>query len=182
MGTVFRWVALCMIAVAILIVGMGALMPRQWSARSVATVNAQPRAILEAIGDLRTWPNWAARPDLDPSVTYDYAGSPGEVGAVQRYTGKKFGHGHLEITSISERSIALRSYSGERLHSELELRVANASGVSEVTWSESGTLPPIIGAFLRDSMQSGVSAHHEVALGKLKHLVERRALLGAPSP
>ena len=167
-----------LLAVALLIVGLGALLPRDWQVQETILINAPPAAVHAWVNDLERWPRWAqwnqselwpqnrvSTPSSGPGATLRwYARSPaGEEGAA----------GEVRIVRSDPTSgvwFENRTPSSEL--SEASVRYQQRPGVTLVTWEDRGRLPPIIGGLFLDLFQKRLHSHMMGGLERLKDLVE----------
>lgn len=167
-----------LLAVALLLVGLGLLLPRRWHVESSIMINAPPAAIHAWVDDLQHWPRWAQwnQTELAPqnrvgtpssgsgaTLTW-YGGSP----AKNRVTS-----GEVRILrSDPARGVWFESRTMGGDPSHASVTYYERPGVTEVTWRDEGELPPIVGGLFLDLFQKRLAQHMEAGLEKLKDLVE----------
>lgn len=174
-------------AVALVIALMGAVSSRHWRVRASILVNAPPTTVHSILEDLTTFPHWAhwdhstLSPHFEPSPrtrgmgaelvwhAVDRAGRPAARGQV-RIVRSEPGRGVWFETRVDDGPIATAA-----------LTLREGPGVTEVTWEDRGTLPPIVGGLFRDAYQRRLRQHLERSLARLEARVEDEAL-GSPSP
>src|SRR5688500_12758666 len=150
--------------VTALLVGVGALLPRQWRVEQSVMINAPPEAIHAWVSDLRHWSDWAqwnqralsprndvGTPSQGPGATLVWFADPADD--QQSPTG-------------TVRIVRGDPKQGVWFENETQGKVSQASltyfarpGVTEVTWRDQGTLPPIVGGMFRDFFQQRLSQH-----------------------
>jgi hypothetical protein len=115
-------------------------------------------------------------------VRFTYEGPESGVGARWSWLGPKMGNGRSEITFADPRR-------GIRVDEAIESAQVNAHGAilledtgagTRVTWTDDGTLPPILGGFFRAMVNERLTHNFEAGLARLKAVVE--ALPPAPPP
>lgn len=177
-ATVFKKVLLGFVAVIALLVAVGAALPRQWKVVRSVDIAAPPAAIHPLIDDLRRWPEWAAwNKQMDPEVVWTYSGPARGVGAAWAWNGPQMGRGKMTITrSDPELGVWIdECIEGDEVNAQGFLEFAHVDGKTRVTWSDTGTLPPVIGGYLVGLINDMLAGHFEVGLQGLKALAERGA-------
>ena len=170
-------IALSVLALALVFVLVGFLLPSTYAVERSVTIQAQPEAIHALVGDLRKWPEWTAwDKELDPQAVFAYDGDPTAVGGAQRWNGPKMGKGKLSITATDPAkglAYALDFDDGKYLSSGT-LTYLPEGGATKVTWTNGGALGanPINRWFglLMDSM---MGPDFEKGLGRLKSSAEQ---------
>jgi polyketide cyclase/dehydrase/lipid transport protein len=160
--------------VALLIVVLGAIMPSSWFVERSILINAPPSAVHAVVQDLAYWDDWAQWDQQGVAVT--------ERGPVKSGSGASL-HFSAPEAGASGRVRILQSDVTQGVTFAIELDQGRASqatlsysprlATTEVTWRDQGELPPIIGALMRDLVQTRLAGHMEVGLRHLKDLVER---------
>jgi len=168
-----------LLAVALLLVGLGLLLPRHWHVEASIMINAPPDAIHARIDDLHHWPQWAQW-NQSALAPQNHVGTPSSgLGATLTWYGRaaasdKLTTGEVRIVR-SEPSLGVwfesRTMGGAP--SRASLTYSERPGVTEVTWRDDGELPPIVGGLFRDLFQKRLAQHMQAGLEKLKDLVER---------
>jgi hypothetical protein len=168
-----------LLAVALLLVGLGLLLPRHWHVEASIMINAPPAAIHARVDDLNHWPQWAQW-NQSALAPQNHVGTPSSgPGATLTWYGRaqagdKLTTGEVRIAR-SEPSLGVwfesRTMGGDP--SRASLTYTERPGVTEVTWRDDGELPPIVGGLFRDLFQKRLAQHMQEGLEKLKDLVER---------
>jgi hypothetical protein len=174
MGKVFGMVGLVLGLGVLAIVGTGLLLSHQWRIEADILVAASPERIHEEVENLHRWATWEAENHDDRGVTYTYEGPAVGVGATRRFTGKHGIAGYSTITqSVPGQGVWLESEvdgGSSRAVASITYRVTN--GVTRVVWTDTGTLPKVTGAFLRDSVETRLKFHVQASLKRLKDRAE----------
>ena len=168
-----------LLAVALVLVGLGLLLPRHWHVEASIMINAPPAAIHARVDDLHHWPQWAQW-NQSALAPQNHVGTPSSgTGATLTWYGRaqssdKLTTGEVRIVR-SEPSLGVwfesRTMGGAP--SRASLTYSERPGVTEVTWQDDGELPPIVGGLFRDLFQKRLAQHMQAGLEKLKDLVER---------
>lgn len=194
LGRVLSIVVGVLALVTALIVGLGALLPREWHVEQSILINAPAPAVHAWVADLRNWPRWAQwnQAELWP---HDQVSEPSAgVGATLRWYGRanragEGSAGEVRITrSDPHTGVWFENRTGDGPPSRAVLTYVEHPGVTLVTWQDRGLLPRIVGGLFRDQFQKNLAAHMETGLERLKDLVEHRGPEGtmgdtsAPTP
>ena len=165
-------------AVLALLAIVGALLPRNWKVERTIAIAAAPAAIHPWVDDLHRWSEWAAwNKAMDPEVKWVYAGPARGVGASWAWDGPKMGHGKMTIAkSDPEKGVWVdECIEGDEVNAHSALVFTAAEGKTTVTWTDEGTLPPVIGGYFRGFIESMLIEHFDVGLKNLKALAEKGA-------
>ena len=159
---------------ALLLVGLGALLPRSWHVEQSIMINATPAAVHRYVNDLGYWPEWAQWNQADLAPQNQLGARSSGVGAALSWTGRGGkASGEVHITQ-SDPTLGVwfesRTAGGEP--SIAQLRYVPGPGVTEVIWRDEGHLPPVIGGLFLDLFQQRLSKHMSAGLERLKELVE----------
>jgi hypothetical protein len=173
---VFQIVLAALAAVALLLFGIGALLPREWRVERSIMINAPAESVHRWAADLAYWSRWAQW-DQGPLAPENELGEPSSgVGATLTWHGRgRSGEtsGRLRITeSAPEQGVRFEHRLESGKLSSAVLSYAPKPGVTEVTWRDEGELPPIIGGFMLDYFQTRLGEHMREGLARLKQLVE----------
>jgi len=180
-----RKLAIAVVAIAVLVVVVGLLLPRRWHVEQSVVINATPARIHPFISNLRSWQEWASwSKELDPQVRNSYEGPADGTGAKWSWLGPKMGHGRMEIAMADPRvgveiNEAIESES-INAHSSFVYRSEGAG--TRVTWVDEGTLPVMLGGYFRSSVERQLGTYFQQGLDSLKQRVEALPPEAAPDP
>jgi hypothetical protein len=167
-----------LVAVALVLAILGALLPRRWHVEESIMINAPPPAIHRWVNDLRHWSRWAQWNQQALSPRNELNTPSFGVGAKLTWYGRADADADptTGVVTIVRSDPALgvwfesRTRGGEPSHASLTY--TPKPGVTEVTWQDSGELPPIVGGLFLDLFQQRLSEHMSQGLQRLKDLVE----------
>lgn len=162
---------------ALLLAGLGALLPRQWRVEESVMINAPPAAIHGWVNDLQHWPDWAqwnqaelapenevSRPSAGPGARLTWYGRAGRGDPAA---------GEVRIVrSQPDEGVWFENRTGDGDLSHAAVTYTPRPGVTEVTWRDEGRLPPIVGGLFLDLFQKRLGQHMKSGLERLKELVE----------
>jgi uncharacterized membrane protein len=159
---------------ALLLAGLGALLPRSWRVEQSIMINAPPAAVHRYVSDLRYWPEWAQwnQAELAPQ---NQLGSPSAgVGAELTWSGRRSrASGEVRIKrSDPALGVLFESRTAGGEPSTAQLSYVPGPGVTEVVWRDEGRLPPVVGGLFLDLFQKRLGQHMTAGLERLKELVE----------
>ena len=175
MGLIKRLVQFVLV-IAVLLVAVAYLLPREVEVNRTATIAAPPEAVFEHVASLQKFSEWSPWGNIDPDMKVSYSGPDMGVGNKMEWQSEhpNVGNGAQEITAIVE---------NERVESALdfgEMGTALASfdlvksgDGTEITWglkSDMGNNP--IGRWMGLMMDKWIGADYEKGLAALKAKVE----------
>jgi hypothetical protein len=166
-----------LLATALLLVGLGALLPRRWHVEERIMINAPPDAVHQWVGDLQHFPEWAQWNKAELAPKNQISTPSSGPGATLTWYGRSDGNepttGEVRITrSDPEQGVWFenRTRGGDPSHARLTY--VPRPGVTEVIWQDEGQLPPIVGGLFLDLFQKRLAQHMSSGLERLKELVE----------
>jgi hypothetical protein len=179
LGRVLQIVIGVVVLVTLLILGVGALLPRRWRVEQSILINAPAASVHAWVSDLRRWPRWAQwnQAELWPR---DQVGDPSiGTGASLHWYGRANGAGEVSSGDVritkSEQNAGVwfenrTGNSSEPSHASVTY--VEHPGVTLVTWEDRGSLPRIVGGLFLDEFQKRLAEHMATGLERLKDLVE----------
>lgn len=159
---------------ALLLAGLGALLPRRWHVEQSIIINAPPASVHRFVSDLGYWSEWAQwnKAELDPQ---NRLGNPSAgVGGTLTWFGRGGkASGEVRITqSDPAHGVAFESRAPDGDASTAQIVYVPRPGVTEVIWRDEGRLPPVVGGLFLDLFQKRLGKHMTAGLERLKELVE----------
>lgn len=176
-----RWVlwvvAACVGAVALLLVGLGIVLPNHWNVTREVLVHAPSTEVHALVSDWRAWETWARDPGDDPTLQYSYAGSETGVGAVRTFVGKYAGTGRSEIVKSDPTTGAafVSAVGSETNNAHGAITYRPQGGSTLVIWNDQGTIDSFFGVFLRANVEDELTKYMDRSLQRLKSQAEERA-------
>lgn len=167
-----------LLAVALLLVGLGLLLPRHWHVEASIMINAPAAAIHARVDDLEYWPRWAQWNHSELAPQNQLGAQRSGPGATLTWYGRnpskdKVTTGEVRVVrSDPERGVWFESRTMGGEPSRASVTYEEKPGVTEVTWRDEGQLPPIVGGLFRDLFQKRLAQHMQGGLERLKDLVE----------
>lgn len=159
---------------ALLLAGLGALLPRRWHVEQSIMINAPPASVHRFVSDLGHWSEWAQwnQAELAPQ---NRVGDPrAGVGATLTWYGRGGkASGEVRITQCDPaQGVTFESRAPDAEPSTAQIVYVQRPGVTEVIWRDEGQLPPIVGGLFLDLFQKRLGKHMSAGLERLKELVE----------
>jgi uncharacterized membrane protein len=169
-----------LLAVTLLIVGLGALLPRDWQVQESILINAPAPAVHAWVADLQRWPRWAQWNQAELWPRNQVSSPSSGAGATLHWYAQARGEqasGEVRIVrSDPSQGVWFESRTGDGEPARASIRYEQRPGVTLVTWQDQGHLPPVIGGLFMDLFQKRLQAHMTTGLEHLKDLVEGKAL------
>lgn len=182
---VFQIVVGAIALVALLLTGIGALLPRHWRVERSIMINAPSHTVHRWAADLAYWPRWAQWDERALAPENQLGAPSAGVGATLTWRARARSNettGSVRITeSDPERGVWFEHRIGTGEPSFAALLYNPKPGVTEVTWRDEGELSPIVGGFLLDYFQTRLGQHMSEGLARLKQLVEQAPASPPPS-
>jgi hypothetical protein len=166
-------IVLVLLALAVVIVGVGAFLPKDFRVERSIEINASPEVVFEQVNSLRKWDAWSPWIARDPSIESTFGGPEEGEGATVTWTSEHSGQGKQTIT-LSQRPT--------RIETVLELGAMGepnaywtfeptAEGV-RVIWGLHGIASGPLGGYVAKMMDHWVGADYEAGLAGLKRVTE----------
>jgi len=172
----FAYIGLAALAVmAVLVLGFGAMQPREVAVARSTTIAAEPDAIFPYLADFEKFPEWSPWADRDPDMTNVVLGAPGAIGHRNEWAGdRNVGVGSQEIVEIepNERLCTRLEFEGQG-GADACFDLETVAGGTVVTWSFStdvGASP--IAKLFGPMIRKFVGDDYEAGLANLKAVVE----------
>jgi hypothetical protein len=170
---IVKLAVLILLALVVVVVGIGAILPKDFAVERSIEINASPEAVFDEVNSLRKWDAWSPWIARDPSIQNTYSGPESGVGATVIWTSEESGDGKQTIT-LSERPT--------RIETTLDfgdMGQPNATWTFEpsgegvhVTWGLAGTTTGVLGGYFARMMDDWVGADYEDGLARLKKVAE----------
>lgn len=168
-------IAITLVAAVGLALLVGLALPRRWSVERSVLIDAPPALIHPFLFDLRRWQEWSVwTRELDPQVRHTFEGPPDGVGARWLWLGPAMGRGQLEIVQ-SDPMIGVEldeAIESEVVNAHASIRYTPEGAGTRLTWSDQGTLPPVVGGFFKGLVEAQLGQSLTTGLTRLKALVE----------
>jgi Polyketide cyclase / dehydrase and lipid transport len=176
MKKALKLAALGLLGVVVLLVLVGLFLPRQWRVERAIVIQAQPARIHPLLANLRRWQDWAAwNKEMDPEVKYEFAGPEEGAGASWSWQGPKMGRGRMVVTRAeADKGLWVdEAIESDEINAQGALTYAPEGTGTRVTWTDTGTLPPVIGGYFVGQINDMLGGHFQVGLERLKALAEK---------
>ncbi len=98
---VLKLSALVLLALAVVVIGIGAMLPKDFAVERSIEINASPEAVFDEVNSLKKWDAWSPWIARDPSLANTHSGPDAGVGAMVTWTSEESGDGRQTITSAN---------------------------------------------------------------------------------
>jgi hypothetical protein len=161
-----------LVAVALLLVAFGAVAPTRWRVQQSVLVRAEASRVHAVVSDLSTWPRWALGDGSPVTFTLEpAAGSATKSTGIQWQTSG--GGGHITVTREEPgRGLWFATDTSTARGGQASIVYENRAGLTDIVWTDQGSLPPIVGGLFLDFFQQQLARHMTASLAKLKVILE----------
>lgn len=180
-----RKFAIAIVALALLVVALGLVLPRRWHVEQSVFIAAPSARIHPFIANFHSWQEWAAwSKDLDPQVRNTFEGPAEGTGAKWTWLGPKMGHGRMEIAMADPRiGVEINeAIESESINAHSSFTYRTESTGTRVTWVDEGTLPVLLGGYFTRSVEKQLGRYFQEGLEALKKRVEALPPEAPPAP
>jgi carbon monoxide dehydrogenase subunit G len=181
MKTLLKWAIWLVVAIIVVFLGGGYMLPGEAVVQRQITIAAPPEKVFAIIGNLKRFNEWSPWAELAPNIQYKFEGPETGVGQKMSWTSNHpdVGNGSQTIIAFEEnkRMTTERDFGGMG-KSVASMELAPVNGGTGVTW---GFKTELRGAMERWSglmFDRWIGADYEKGLAKLKALVEKEAAGG----
>ena len=170
---VLKMSGLVLVALVIVVLGVGALLPKDFRVERSIEIDAPPEMVFDRVSSLRTWDAWSPWLARDPSIQNTYTGPETGVGASVVWTSENSGDGKQTIT-LAERPtrIEMALDFGDMGQPAADWTFEPSGNGTLVTWGLSGRTSGPLGGYFAKMMDGWVGADYEDGLARLKQLLE----------
>ena len=171
-------VAFGLLAVVVLLVLIGFLLPASYRVERSVVVQAKPDAIFPYVNTLKKWPEWSAwNVEKYPSLTYHYSGPEAGPGATSEWTSKDAGSGKLVVTSatVPTRLEYDLSFEQGKYQSKGTFTFEERTEGTKVVWADAGNMGwSPLNRWFGLLMDKFMGPDFEAGLAKLKSVAEAK--------
>jgi hypothetical protein len=168
-----KWIVLVLLALAIVVVGVGAFLPKDFRVERSIEIDASPELVFDQVNALRNWNAWSPWIARDPSIENTYGGPEAGEGATVTWTSEKSGDGTQTIT-LSERPTRIESVLdfGAMGQPNAYWTFEPVGDGVRVTWGLHGVASGPLGGYFAKMMDRWIGADYEDGLVRLKQVTE----------
>lgn len=95
---VIKWLLLAALALAALLLAIGASLPGRFEVRRSLVIGAAPERVFGFVARPRSWPQWSVWNRRDPAMKIDYFGPESGLGAGWSWKSRSEGDGRMLLT------------------------------------------------------------------------------------
>jgi uncharacterized protein YndB with AHSA1/START domain len=173
---IIQWTLVAIGSLALLIVGVGLVLPSTFEVQRSIEINAAPEKVYDLVVDTRQWKNWTVWNQRDPAMRIVYSGPPFGMGAKWSWDSKTEGKGAMEFTRVEpNRRVEYRlAFPDFNMTSSGALILEPKGKGTTVTWTNAGdTGSNPLKHYLSAAMDRLVGPDFEQGLANLKALAEK---------
>jgi uncharacterized protein YndB with AHSA1/START domain len=167
---------LALAGLAVLLLGVGLLLPSGFKVQRSVLVNAPASKIYPLVEDPRQWKQWAVWNQRDPAMQMQYSGPQSGVGARWSWQSRTEGNGAMEFTAaVPNRHVDYAlSFPDYGMTSRGQLRLTPEGEGTRVTWTNEGNMGGSpVNRYFGLMMDRMVGPDFEAGLVNLKAMAER---------
>ncbi|MBY0423494.1 MAG: SRPBCC family protein [Parvularculaceae bacterium] len=177
-----RRILIGVFAFAVIVVGLGFLLPDRVHVERSVMINAPREEVFARVADFRRWNEWSPWADLDPKTAYEISGSGLGSRMVWSSTNPKVGSGSQEIVGYEPPSVLKTKLDfGGNGGGEATMTLIDEHGATKVVWTLDTRMRagvPVymqpVGTYMGFFMDGMIGKDYEKGLAKLKAAAESR--------
>ena len=178
MKTVLKWIIWLAVAVIVVFVGGGYVLPGEAVVQRQIVIAAAPENVFAVIGNLKRFNEWSPWAELDPNTQYKFEGPETGAGQKMSWTSNHpdVGNGSQTITALEEnKRMTTELDFGDMGKAVASMELAPVGGGTGVTWGFKTELKGAMERWFGLLFDRWIGADYEKGLAKLKALVEKEA-------
>jgi len=178
MKTVLKWIIWLAVAVIVVFLGGGYVLPGEAVVQRQIVIAAAPEKVFAVVGNLKRFNEWSPWAELDPNAQYTFEGPETGVGQKMSWTSHNadVGSGSQTITAFeANKRMAMELDFGNMGKSVASIELAPVNGGTGVTWGFKAELKGAMERWFGLLFDRWIGADYEKGLAKLKVLVEKEA-------
>jgi len=168
--------AIAVIALSLLVFGIGAFLSKDFRVVRSIEVDAPPEVVFDQVNSLEKWNAWSPWIARDPTIENTYSGPNEGVGASVSWTSEDSGSGSQTIT-LSERPSRIETQLdfGQMGRPKADWTFEPTDSGTKVTWGMTGTANGALGGYFASMMDGMLGPEYEDGLERLKVVVESKS-------
>lgn len=181
MKTLLKWIIWIVVAVIVVFVGGGYVLPGEAVVQRQIVIAAPPEKVFVVIGNIKRFNEWSPWAELDPNMQYKFEGPETGVGQKMSWTSNNpdVGNGSQTITALEENKRTTTELDfGDMGKAVASMELAPVGGGTGVTWGFKTELKGAMERWFGLLFDRWIGADYEKGLAKLKALVEKEAAGG----
>ena len=170
---VLKIAVLIIIALSILVFGIGAFLSKDFRVERSIEIDAAPEVVFDEVNSLKNWKDWSPWLARDPSIQNTYSGPDSGVGAMVSWTSEQSGSGTQTITK-SDRPTRIETALdfGDMGQPDSDWTFEPSGEGTKVTWGLGGEAAGPLGGYFAKMMDGWVGKDYEDGLQRLKRHLE----------
>lgn len=178
MKTLLKWIIWLAVAVIVVFVGGGYVLPGEAVVQRQIVIAAPPEKVFAVVGNLRRFNEWSPWADIDPNTQYTFEGPETGAGQKMSWTSNHpdVGNGSQTITALEENKRTTTELDfGDMGKAVASMELAPVNGGTGVTWGFKTELKGAMERWFGLLFDRWIEADYEKGLAKLKTAVEKEA-------
>ncbi len=181
MKTLLKWVIWLVVAVIVVFLGGGYILPGEAVVQRQVVIAAPPEKVFAVIGNLKRFNEWSPWAEIDPDIQYIFVGPETGVGQKMSWTSNHpdVGNGSQTITGFEENKRTTTELDfGDMGKAVASMELAPVDGGTGVTWGFKKELKGAMERWFGLLFDRWIGADYEKGLARLKALAEKEAAGG----
>lgn len=170
-----------LVLLIVVVIGVGFVLPTDYAVAKSMTIQAEPAAVHEYVGELKKWPEWAPWHEEDPTMEITYGEATTGVGARQTWSGKD-GDGELTLTKCDPGTGIAYDMAfimdETRVPATCEMTYEKVDGGTIVTWKMegdiAGMMPRPMAGWMNIMMSGSIGSMFDRGLEGLREKTEKK--------
>lgn len=165
------------VALIVVFVGGGYLLPGEAVVERQIVINAPPEKVFAIVGHMKRFNEWSPWGDIDPATTYAFEGPEAGVGQRMSWVSKNpnVGSGSQTIVELVENTSTVTELDfGDMGKARASIRLSSVNGGTGVTWGFKAELGGVMERWFGLLFDRWIGADYEKGLARLKALAEKQ--------
>lgn len=139
---ILKWAAGIVLALVLVIVGGGLLLPRSYTVQRDIVINAPPERVYALVASPKQWVRWTVWNQRDPNMAITYSGPDSGAGAGWSWVSSSEGSGSMQFTAVEtdRRIVYTLSFPEFDSSSTGALTLVPEGAATRVRWSIDGDM------------------------------------------
>lgn len=175
MRNFFRTFLLSLLALVLIFVGGGYILPSHYALERTIQIQAPIQNVFETVSDLQTWKQW--NPWFQTGTMEVVVGKNMQDLPYIDWKGDQAGMGRMDVTKLVEPTqmeSKVRFYVPKDTEAFESWTFQEMAGATQVTWSNQGQLEDVVSKWVGLFANQTMGGQFDKALANLKNMLEKR--------